>query len=314
MTDYHFNLVDFNSGEPLSDATVLFKRPFTSIYNTFEKDARRFVPGDELEAAINAALAVGTPLLITGEPGTGKTQAAYYTAYKLGIEPVLHFQVKSDSSASDLLYYFDAVRYFHDANLNKNQVSQASFDKKNYVEKRVLWQALESNTPRLLLIDEIDKAPRDFPNDLLHELDRMEFKIAETQAVIKAPPEMRPIVFITSNSERRLPEPFLRRCAYHHIQFDEDLVRKAIKSRISDYRTLSPEFIELAIRRFLALRAKPLRKSPSTAELFVWLQVLAVSADTSPEFLSDNLGKLPYLGTLLKDQSDIDEVKASHMK
>lgn len=314
MTDYHFNLVDFDSGGPLADATVLFKRPFTSTYNTFEKDARRFVPGDELEAAINAALAVGAPLLITGEPGTGKTQAAYYTAYKLGVEPVLHFQVKSDSSASDLLYYFDAVRYFHDANLNKDRARQPNFSKKNYVEKRLLWEALESKTPRILLIDEIDKAPRDFPNDLLHELDRMEFKIAETQAVVKASPEMRPIVFITSNSERRLPEPFLRRCAYHHIQFDEDLVRKAVRSRISDYRTLSPEFVELAIRRFLALRSKPLRKPPSTAELFVWLQVLAAAADTSPEFLSDNLSRLPYLGTLLKDQSDIEEVKASHAK
>ena len=310
--DYHFKLVDHSNGGPLGDPTVLFKRPFAAVYNTFEKDAKRFVPGDELEAAINAALAVGSPLLITGEPGTGKTQAAYYTAYKLGIEPVLHYQVKSDSSASDLLYYFDAVRYFRDANVSKDKVRQSGFSKKSYVEKRILWEALESDTPRVLLIDEIDKAPRDFPNDLLHELDRMEFKIVETQSVVKASPERRPVVFITSNSERRLPEPFLRRCAYHHIQFDEELVRKAVRSRIADYRKLSPEFIDLAIRRFLALRAKPLRKPPSTAELFVWLQVLAAAADTSSEFLSDNLSRLPYLGTLLKDQTDMEEVKASY--
>lgn len=312
--DYHFNMVDYKNDEALGDTTVLLKRPFIAIHNTFEKDARRFVPGDDLEAAINASLAVGSPLLITGEPGTGKTQAAYYTAYKLGIEPVLHFQVKSDSNATDLLYYFDAVRYFHDANLNKDQVKQSTFDKKNYVEKRLLWEAFEAETPRVLLIDEIDKAPRDFPNDLLHELDKMEFKIAETQEVKKAPTEKRPIVFITSNSERRLPEPFLRRCAYHHIHFDEELVRKAVKSRIPDYGNLSADIIEMAIRRFLALRAKPLRKPPSTAELFVWLQVLAASAHTSPEFLSDNLARLPYLGALLKDQHDIEEINLPYAK
>ena len=308
--DYHFNLVDFNNGGPLGDAAVLLKRPFTAIRNTFSEDSRRFVPGEELEAAINASLAVGSPLLITGEPGTGKTQAAYYTAYKLGIEPVMHFQVKSDSNATDLLYYFDAVRYFHDANLNKDGAGPTTFDKKNYVEKRLLWEAFESDIPRVLLIDEIDKAPRDFPNDLLHELDKMEFKIAETQEVIKAPPEKRPIVIITSNSERRLPEPFLRRCAYHHIHFDEELVRKAVKSRASDYRNLSDKFIELAIRSFLALRARPLRKLPSTGEFFVWLQVLAASANTSPELLRVNLGRLPHLGALLKDQQDVEEIKS----
>ncbi|MGB8507364.1 MAG: MoxR family ATPase [Pyrinomonadaceae bacterium] len=312
--DYRFKLVSYSDEGPLDDAAVLFKRPFAAIHNSFEKDAQRFVPGDELEAAINAALAVGAPLLITGEPGTGKTQAAYYTAYKLGVEPVLHFQVKSDSSAADLLYYFDAVRYFHDANLNRGEESNGSFSKTNYVEKRLLWEALESDMPRVLLIDEIDKAPRDFPNDLLHELDKMEFKIAETQTVVRAEPKMRPIVFITSNSERRLPEPFLRRCAYHHIQFDEQLLRKAVKSRVSDYGRLSADFVELAIRRFLALRSKPLRKLPSTAELFVWLQVMAAAADTSPEFLSDNLARLPYLGALLKDQNDIEDVKASYAK
>lgn len=309
--EYQFNLVDYNTIGELSDTEVLLKRPFIATHNKFKDDARRFVPGDELETAINTALAVGLPLLITGEPGTGKTQAAYYTAYKLGIEPVLHFQVKSDSNATDLLYYFDAVRYFHDANvLSKGQGGQTNFDKKNYVEKRPLWEAFVSATPRVLLIDEIDKAPRDFPNDLLHELDKMEFKVAETQQQVTAAPEIRPIVFITSNSERRLPEPFLRRCVYHHINFDGDLVRKAIKSRIADYQSLSPEFIEFAVVRFLELRNKPLRKLPSTAELFVWLQVLAASANTTTERLLDSFAKLPYLGVLLKDQQDIKDLSA----
>jgi len=199
---YRFRLVDHQS-QPLTDRSILRNRPFSKGYNSFANDARLFVPGEELEIAINTAVAVGAPLLITGEPGTGKTQAAYYTAYKLGLEPVLHFQVKSESSAGDLLYYFDAVRYFHDANTRSNGSSAVSLDKKNYVERRPLWEAFVSREPSVLLIDEIDKAPRDFPNDLLHELDKMEFTVAETQDRVRANSETRPIVFITSNSERR---------------------------------------------------------------------------------------------------------------
>src|SRR5262249_43276820 len=151
-------------------------------------DARRFVPGEQLETAINTAIAVSEPLLITGEPGTGKTQVAYYTAYKLGVEPVIHFQVKSDSTARDLLYYFDTVRYFYDANLinliRPTALQQQALDKSAYVEPRALWEAFtratERGMPQIVLIDEIDKAPRDFPNDLLHELDKMEFIVSET--------------------------------------------------------------------------------------------------------------------------------------
>jgi MoxR-like ATPase len=157
------------------------KRPFVAINASFTEDAKRFIPGEQLEIAINTALAVGAPLLITGEPRTGKTQAAYYAAYKLGIVPVLHFQVKSDSSARDLLYHFDTVRYFHDANVRKDGELPP---KAAYVKRRALWEAIASPTPRVLLVEEIDKAPRDFPNDLLHELDQMEFTIAETQETI----------------------------------------------------------------------------------------------------------------------------------
>lgn len=306
MSEYPFHLVRYERTGPLEDTSVLQQRPFIARDGSFAADASRFVPGEQLEIAINTALAVGAPLLITGEPGTGKTQAAYYAAYKLGIAPVLHFQVKSDSNSRDLLYAFDTVRYFHDANLRQQQ---ALPEKSAYVERRPLWEAMASPTPRVLLIDEIDKAPRDFPNDLLHELDQMEFTIAETQETIRAPRAQRPLVFITSNSERRLPEPFLRRCIYHHIRFDDDLVWQAVEKRRDEYAALSADFLKMAVQRFLALRARPLRKRPSTSELLVWLRVLALAVGTYPQRLESDLAALPYLGTLLKDHQDIEDVQ-----
>ena len=309
MSEYPFQLVNYNRGKPLDDKSILFKRPFTQYAASFAEDAKYFVPGEELETAINTSIAVGEPLLITGEPGTGKTQAAYYTAYNLGIEPVIHFQVKSDSTARDLLYHFDAVRYFHDANLSKEGKAP---DKSAYVEKRALWEAIDAEIPRILLIDEIDKAPRDFPNDLLHELDKMEFTVTETQKPISAGKEKRPMVFITSNSERRLPEPFLRRCVYHHIEFDDDLLEKAVEKRKAEYGNLSKDFIKMAMQRFLALRDKTLRKTPATGEFLVWLRVLALTLRTRPNRLDHDLSRLPYLGVLLKDHQDISDLKHTH--
>lgn len=307
MPDYPFQLVDYSRTGPLADKALLLNRPFTAAGNSFADDAKRFVPGEQLETAINTAIVVGEPLLITGEPGTGKTQTAYYAAYKLGVEPVLHFQVKSDTNARDLLYHFDTVRYFHDAHFSKNG---EALDKTKYVERRELWEAFVSPQPRVLLIDEIDKAPRDFPNDLLHELDKMEFTVAETRERIAAPKGMRPIVFITSNSERRLPEPFLRRCVYHNITFNDDLVAKAVEKRRDEYARLSEDFIKLAMQRFLTLRDRTLRKRPSTGEFLVWLRVLALAVGTYPERLEQDLSKLPYLGVLLKDHQDIEELES----
>jgi MoxR-like ATPase len=320
MSDYPFQLVRYDFPGKSADEAHLANRPFTSVSSSFKDDARRFFPGEQLETAINTAIAVGEPLLITGEPGTGKTQAAYYTAYKLGVEPVLHFQVKSDSSARDLLYNFDTVRYFFDANVRNLEMDKGeettepetkvrAINKSDYVEPRELWEAIESQHPRVLLIDEIDKAPRDFPNDLLHELDKMEFTIAETREKISSSKERRPIVFITSNSERRLPEPFLRRCVYHHIRFDDNIVQKAVENRIDEYKNLSPDFIAMAIKRFLALRDRTLRKRPSTGELLVWLRVLNLSGDHYQRKLDTDLSKLPYIGTLLKDHQDIEELR-----
>lgn len=316
MNAYPFDLIQPERPGALADQRPLTQRPYTAQERSFAADAQRFVPGETLATAINTAIAVGEPLLITGEPGTGKTQAAYYTAYKLGLEPVIHFQVKSDTTARDLLYHFDTVRYFHDAHLRTLtqpgiDVTQA-LNKDDYVEPRALWEAFvlaqEQNLPRVLLLDEIDKAPRDFPNDLLHELDQMEFKVVETGERIAAPRHLAPIVFITSNSERRLPEPFLRRCVYHHIRFDDRLLERIVASRRDEFRSLSDGFLKLALQRFLALRGQPLRKLPATGELLVWLRVLALSTGVAPERLDENLAKLPYLGVLLKDRQDIEEL------
>ena len=316
MSTYPFNLIQPEREGPLEDKTLLSERPFAEVDRSFQADARRFVPGDQLATAINTAIALGDPLLVTGEPGTGKTQAAYYAAYKLGVEPVIHFQVKSDSIARDLLYYFDTVRYFHDAHLQnldgQEPTGAQTLDKSTYVEQRALWEAfqsaIEAGQPQVLLIDEIDKAPRDFPNDLLHELDKMEFTVTETGETISAPRHLRPIVFITSNSERRLPEPFLRRCAYHHIRFDDEIVTEAVFARREEFNQLSEEFLKMAIQRFLALRDRSLRKQPATGELLVWLRVLALAVGTYPERLDEDLSELPYLGVLLKDHQDIEEL------
>lgn len=185
--------------------------------------------------------------------------------------------------------------------------------KSQYLERRALWQSIELakkiNLPQILLIDEIDKAPRDFPNDLLHELDQMEFTVIETGETIKAPKNLRPIVFITSNSERRLPEPFLRRCVYHHIVFDDTIVKKAVYSRRNEFENLSDDFLDLALKRFLALRDENLRKSPATSELLVWLRVLSLAVGNDDHLqLEEDLSRLPYLSILLKDHQDIEEL------
>jgi MoxR-like ATPase len=311
--EYNFELIR-SDGEPIDDPGVLRKRPFVAMAQSFKGDAQYFEPGDDLATAMNTALGLGEPLLLTGEPGTGKTQAAYFLSYRLKV-PLLHFQVKSESTAKDLLYQFDSVRYFHDASTDK---AGREFNKEDYVEFRGLGQAMvegkRDNLPRVVLLDEIDKAPRDFPNDLLLELDQMRFTITETGAEVAAPPELRPIVIITSNSERRLPEPFLRRCVYHHIVFDDDLVERVVEKRRGLYPAISDDLVKLAVQRFLGLRTRDLRKIPATSELLAWLQVLSHAFGTKPEDLQERLSdprhlkKLPYLGVLLKDHQDVDEL------
>lgn len=308
MSDYPFEIVSYGREGGFDAKSHLNNRPFLEAAGSFPAQAKHFVPGKSLEIAINTAIAVGEPLLLTGEPGTGKTQTAYYVAEKLNLKPVLHFQVKSDSNARDLLYSFDSVRYFHDAYFRQGELP----DKADYVERKVLWHAIDSPYPRVVLIDEIDKAPRDFPNDLLHELDKMEFTVVETNQLQQlTKKENHPLVFITSNSERRLPDAFLRRCVYHHLRFDKNIVLQAVANRREEYKNLSDDFIELALKRFLALRARGLRKIPSTSEFLVWLQVLTTTRTTSQDLLkADDLSKTPHLGVLLKDQQDVEEISS----
>jgi len=315
MTNYRFDIIPPQADAPVADNSSLANRPFLDKQSSLKKDAVNFVAGEALADAINTSIAVGKPLLLTGEPGTGKTQTAYYTAWQLNVE-CIHFQVKSDSTARDLLYDFDMVRYFRDAHLQninlQNEQKDKELEKSKYIAKRALWDAIdmakEKGIPQVLLIDEIDKAPRDFPNDLLHELDQMEFSIIETGKKISTPQQLRPIVFITSNSERRLPEPFLRRCVYHHIVFNDIIANLAVKSRREDFKSLSDDFLDLALRRFLSLRDQNLRKPPSTSELLVWLRVLSLVVDKDTEQLEEDLSKLPYLSILLKDHQDIEEL------
>ena len=310
---YHFNLLGLD--DPQQALQMLRQRPFQA--ESLKHDASRFVPDEGLLEAVNTALAVGEPLLLTGEPGTGKTQTAYYVAWKLGLDDVLHFQVKSDSKAQDILYYFDSVRYFHDAHVQAEMGKP--LNKGDYVEERPLWTALKSDKPRVLLIDEIDKAPRDFPNDLLNELDQMSFTIKETGQKISMRAGNRPLVFITSNSERRLPEAFLRRCTFHHIDFSQEMLHRVVTSHSAEFSNVANRegMLTLAINRFMQLRrGMRLRKQPATGELLVWLKAMALAAGTSTQRLQelffqleDERRLLPFLTTLLKDRQDSETVK-----
>ncbi len=281
----------------------LAARQLPSSLYSLRAAAPCFQPDADLVDAVNVALAVGAPLLLTGEPGTGKTQIAYYLAWYFDIEDQLYpLFVRSTTTAEDLLYRFDAVAYLHAANDPAQRSEPARRSK--FVERGPLWQAYEADGPSVVLIDEIDKAPRDFPNDLLNVLAQHQFHVPESAQTIsrRGPP---PVIVITSNSERRLPEPFLRRCIFHHLRFSEDLVRRAVDARVGDYPRLPAAVREAAIERFLELRARDMRKPPATAELLAWLCVLSARRVAEAEDLRCPLGKLPALSTLIKDRDDL---------
>ncbi len=283
------------------------RRP-ASLGNHVES-APFYRPDPALVTAVNAALALGAPLLLTGEAGTGKTQVAYWLHYHLGLTKRLFpMYVQSISTARDLLYTFDNVAYFHAA---KDPGRKGEIDKERYLRKGPLWEALATPGQRgIVLIDEIDKAPRDFPNDLLHVLDQFEFRIPELDRTEKLPQDAAaPVVIITSNSERKLPEPFLRRCIFHHIELTEKLVREAVEARKASFGSLSDEAREAAIKRFLEIRDKPLRKKPATAELLVWLILLGMRAEKATVIERTPLVDLPLLGALIKDRDDRDALR-----
>lgn len=285
------------------------RRPATLA--SHEESAAFYRPDAALVRAVNAALIIGAPLLLTGEAGTGKTQVAYWLRSYLGLGPkerLFPLNVQSTTTARDLLYTFDSVAYFHAANDRRNE---GPIDKWKYLKKGPLWRALDPKCPRgIVLIDEVDKAPRDFPNDLLHVLDKYEFDVPEVDhhesiAHDRAPP----VVVITSNSERKLPEPFLRRCVFHHIELTQELVKRAVEARKNSFAGLSPEAQEKAIDRFFELRDRPLRKKPATAELLVWLLLLGAHEVKADTIAHAQLRDLPALGALLKDRDDFDALR-----
>ena len=258
-----------------------------------------YVATEDLKVAVNAAIALERPLLIKGEPGTGKTVLAYEIADALGAE-LITWHIKSTTKATMGLYEYDAVTRLRDSQLGDERVK----DVKNYIKKGKLWEAFEHNGRPVLLIDEIDKADIEFPNDLLQELDRMEFYVYETNETIKA--AIRPIVLITSNNEKELPDAFLRRCFFHYIRFpDREIMTQIVDVHFPD---LQRNLLREALNIFYDIRDVPgLKKKPSTSELLDWLKLLMVE-DMPPDALRSKDSKQlipPLHGALLKNEQDV---------
>jgi MoxR-like ATPase len=263
------------------------------------KGTERYVAGRDLEVAVNAAVALQRPLLVKGEPGTGKTVLAQEIAKALGY-PLIEWHIKSTTKAQQGLYEYDAVSRLRDGQLGDPRVHDIA----NYIVRGKMWDAFESEQPVVLLIDEIDKADIEFPNDLLLELDRMQFFVYETRKTVAA--KHRPVVIITSNNEKELPDAFLRRCFFHYIRFpDRETMEMIVKAHYPDIRQ---GLLREALNVFFEIRdVNELKKKPATSELLDWLKLLTIE-DMPPEALrsSDAKSALPPLyGAMLKNEQDV---------
>jgi MoxR-like ATPase len=258
-----------------------------------------YLTNDALEAAVNAALALERPLLVRGEPGTGKTLLAQAISDALGVE-MIHWPVKSTTRAQDGLYVYDTVQRLYDSRFGEGNVK----DIRHYIKLGPLGRAFSAPSRLVLLIDEVDKADLEFPNDLLHELDRMRFVISETNEEVVA--RERPVVVVTSNNEKELPDAFLRRCVFHFIDFpDPELMKRIVRVHHPDIDTA---LVDQAVVTFYQLRDLPrLRKRPSTSELIDWIAVLRRAGVGGDRFVRE----LPFLGVLLKKEQDVETLAAA---
>ena len=258
-----------------------------------------YVSTEDLTLAVNAAITLQRPLLVKGEPGTGKTMLAVQVAKALGV-PLLEWHIKSTTKAQQGLYEYDAVSRLRDSQLGYERVADIA----NYIMKGVLWQAFECEEQAVVLVDEIDKADIEFPNDLLRELDRMEFLVYETQRTVSA--RHRPVIFITSNNEKELPDAFLRRCFFHYIRFPDKETMQAIVD--VHFPGIKKRLLQAALEVFFEVREMPgLKKKPSTSELLDWLKLL-LAEDIPPEALrtpGHQASIPPLYGALIKNEQDV---------
>lgn len=284
------------------------------------RDAHLYIPHDDLREALRVAVLLQRPLLLTGDPGSGKTTAAYWAAQRLGMATadLVTDTIRSDATAARLRYEFDAVRYFREAQVSHVTGGEWRDDRRAFIRPGPLWKAFKGATTRTvgLLLDEIDKAPRDLPNDLLEELDSYHFTVPElpeghedhrVDARAQGATGLLALVVVTSNGERQLPDAFLRRCVHHHVEFDRDLIERIVSLRITagDIR-IDRSLVGTAIDRFVQLQRRDgLRHRPGLAEFLLWARMLGHATDLSASKLKElDLSKLPYLGTLIKDAHD----------
>ena len=262
------------------------------------KSTDTYIAADDLAVAVNAAITLERPLLVKGEPGTGKTELARQVASSLEME-IIEWNIKSTTRAQQGLYEYDAVSRLRDSQLGDARVHSIE----NYIKKGKLWKAFDTEQKVVLLIDEIDKADIEFPNDLLQELDRMAFHVYETGATVEA--KHRPVVIITSNNEKELPDAFLRRCFFHYISFpDPETLRKIIEVH---HPNLKSQLLETALTQFFEIReTSGLKKKPSTSEVLDWLKLILAEDLTAEDLRRDGVNALPQLhGALLKNEQDV---------